>query len=55
MRGLSSSATETPEIVLARENAKRISDVRKHHVSSNTDEMFTSFTEQDEDGVWSVF
>uniref|UniRef100_A0A3Q2WJF0 Uncharacterized protein n=1 Tax=Haplochromis burtoni TaxID=8153 RepID=A0A3Q2WJF0_HAPBU len=28
MRNLTSSVTETPEIVLARENAKKISDVR---------------------------
>ena len=30
MRGLMSSVTETPEIVLARENAKNFSDVSVH-------------------------
>lgn len=39
MRGLMSSVTETPEIVLARENAKRISDVCSyaHHLCHVTE------------------
>lgn len=36
MRGLMSSVAETPEIILARENTKKISDVRTHSHQAGT-------------------